>query len=343
MKYEIVLIGPMGGGGVPTNGASVKNYYLENKLRECTNRMVTIDTEYWKKNPLVLLKMLGIILFYPKAKFILSLNNLSAYRVISLFYRLPRKRCVYYWVIGGSIADWIKEGRVSSKPYSVIHSFLVEGKSMVQSLSESGLNNAILVPNFKKITYLPQKGVQGDVVRFLFLSRINPHKGCDFILSAARKLNEKYQKRFLIDFYGNVAPEYPDFTEKINAILNVQYKGFIDLRDIKNYDILASYDALLFPTYWHGEGFPGIIVDAFIAGLPVIASDWHLNKEIVSDGETGFLIKHCNEEELYKVMEQCIITPQILHSMKSACQREAIKYDVDAVLTPELFKTIGLI
>ena len=30
---------------------------------------------------------------------------------------------------------------------------------------------------------------------------------------------------------------------------------------------------MLFPTYWHGEGFPGIVIDAFVAGLLVVATD----------------------------------------------------------------------
>lgn len=343
MKNDIVFIGPMGGGKIPNNGASIKNYYIVNKLRESTKRIVVVDTECWKKNPFILIKLIGVILCNPKAKYILSLNNMSAYRVISLLNRLPRKRCVYYWVIGGSIADWIKEGRVSCRSYRAVHIFLVEGNSMVQTLSDCGFNNAVYVPNFKKIDYLPEKINQDSLVRFLFLSRINPHKGCDYILSVARQLNKIYRDKYQIDFYGEVASEYTDFQEKVDALPNVNYKGFIDLRESKNYDVLAVYDAMLFPTYWHGEGFPGIMVDAFVAGLPVIASDWHLNKDIVSDGETGFIIKPCDEKVLYETMEKCIKNPQLLREMKAACQREAMKYNVDSVVTPDLFKSIGLI
>ena len=340
---QIIFIGPMGGGKIPTNGASVKNFYIAEKLQKHSKQIILIDTEKWKKNPFILFKLVLVILFKPKAKYILSLNNMSAYRLISVLNIFPRKRDIYYWVIGGSIADWIKQGRVSKTPYLLVSYFLVEGNSMKHTLNECGFDNIIVVPNFKKITYIPLKPNAGKKVRFLFLSRINPHKGCDYILSVTKRLSQIYEDKFEVDFYGEVSKEYSDFYEKVESLPNVSYKGFIDLRENRNYDKIAGYDAMLFPTYWHGEGFPGIMVDALIAGLPIIASDWHLNKNIVNDGKTGILIAPCDEEALYRAMEECIKNPIYIRLMASECQKSATNFDVDKVVTPELFKTIGLI
>lgn len=341
-KNTIIFIGPMGGGGIPTNGASVKNYYIVKKLRECAVDLILVDTERWKKEPLVLLKLLYVIIFNPKAKYILSLNSMSAYRVLSFFNFLPTKRCVYYWTIGGSVANWILDGKVSAKVYKVVYKFLVEGTSMVESLRKCGFNNAICVPNFKNIEFIPQKQNRNKKVRFLFLSRINPLKGCDYIINCAKKLNIQFSSDFEIDFYGEIASNYSDFITKIDALPNVNYKGFIDLRKSENYNLLAQYDVMLFPTYWPGEGFPGILIDAFIAGLPVIASDWHLNRDIISNGKTGFLVRANDEEDLYRMMSKCIENPAIARSMSENCQREAKKYDTNAVVTYRLFKDINL-
>lgn len=174
------------------------------------------------------------------------------------------------------------------------------------------------------------------------LSRINPLKGSDYIINCAKKLNIQFSNDFEIDFYGEIASNYSDFITKIDALPNVNYKGFIDLRKSENYNLLAQYDVMLFPTYWPGEGFPGILIDAFIAGLPVIASDWHLNKDIISNGKTGFLVKANDEEDLYKMMGKCIQNPAIARSMSENCQREAKKYDTNAVITYSLFKDINL-
>ncbi len=341
-KHKVIFIGPMGGGGIPTNGASVKNYYIVKKLREYAANLKMIDTELWKKNPLVLLRLLYVIIVNPKAKYILSLNSMSAYRVLGFMNLLPKKRCVYYWTIGGSVANWILDGKVSAEVYKVVYKFLVEGTSMVDSLKKSGFDNAICVPNFKNIDFIPQKYNRNKKVRFLFLSRINPLKGCDYILNCAQKLNMQFSDDFEIDFYGEIASNYPNFMTKVDTLPNVNYKGFIDLRKSENYNILAQYDVMLFPTYWPGEGFPGIIIDAFIAGLPVIASDWHLNKDIISNGKTGFLVKANDEDDLYNMMSKCIEKPAIARSMSENCQIEAKKYDTNSVVTYSLFKDINL-
>ena len=58
----------------------------------------------------------------------------------------------------------------------------------------------------------------------------------------------------------------------------------------------------MFPTTWKGEGFPGVIIDAYAAGLPVIATDWNLNKEIICEGENGFIIPPNDVQALAKKM-----------------------------------------
>ena len=77
----------------------------------------------------------------------------------------------------------------------------------------------------------------------------------------------------------------------INHFRNAKYGGFLNLQEESGYTVLSQYDVMIFPTYWEGEGFPGVLVDALIAGLPVIASNWHLNSEVIEEGKTGWLIE----------------------------------------------------
>lgn len=174
------------------------------------------------------------------------------------------------------------------------------------------LDGVIEVPNFKPIEYYPTIGQKypnsNRPLRFVFLSRIMPEKGCDYILEATRLLNEEgYEKRFTVDFYGKIADGYScAFNEKINSLKNATYQGFLNLREKEGYDQLSNYDMMLFPTYWRGEGFAGVFIDAFISGVPMIATDWAHNRIILEDGKTALFIPTHNVLALKEKMRQCI-------------------------------------
>ena len=313
-KQKVIFIGPAGGGKVPQNGASAKNYHLMNYFHKKKINVVSADTENWRKNPLVLVKLVFFILFNPNAKYIIATNNMSSYRVLQIMSLFPRKRSIVYWIIGGSIAEWIKEGKVNAKPFRIVDVFLAEGKKMQETLSGVGFKNTIYVPNFKCIDYLPEKKAKtDDKMHFVFLSRIIPEKGCNTIIEAV-----------------------------ISIINNISYKGFLDLRNQRNYDILAKYDAMLFPTYWHGEGFPGIIIDAFVSGLPVIATDWSLNADIIEDGKTGVILKENTIEALADAMDTMINNPKSVELMSKTCQNSAMNFDIKNVVSDKLLEKIGI-
>ncbi len=107
--------------------------------------------------------------------------------------------------------------------------------------------------------------------------------------------------------------------------------------------MLAGYDAMLFPTFFYGEGFAGIFIDAFISGLPVIASDWSLNGEIIKNGKTGWIVPNRNVDELANTMERVIRHPEQAWEMGQACQAQCMEYDTDHVVTPSLLKQLGLL
>jgi glycosyltransferase involved in cell wall biosynthesis len=181
-----------------------------------------------------------------------------------------------------------------------------------------------------------------EATRFVFLSRIIPEKGCNYIFDALDILNAQgMAERIAVHFYGTIDDGYrQEFTQKTAAVPNAEYKGFLDLRKTENYDILADYDAMLFPTYWPGEGFPGIIVDAFIAGLPVIATDWAHNSEIIEHQQTGIIIPPHSPEALAQQMHHLANAPMEISRMSQNCRNKAKLYDTRNVLSEALFRSI---
>ena len=341
---KILFIGDCGNFKNTSNGVYAKNIQLFNRLKEVFVTLKHVNTNNWKKNPSVLLNVLRSIWQYRKKDIIISLNTYSSYKLIKIVKRLFPSIRLNYFVIGGILPNFISQPEMKQREcYSIVKWFIVESQEMKRKMKLLGYMNVIHIPNFKKITYIPEKSTETSVpFRFVFLSRIIPEKGCDLIMEATRRINKEIgEDKFLVHFYGKVDDSYESqFLKTINEIPNAEYKGFLNLADVSNYDVLASYYAMLFPTFWKGEGFPGILIDAMIAGTPVIASEWGYNTEIIENGTTGIIIKSKNVDELANAMNSFICNHSKVAEMTRHCRIQAMEYDTAKVLNKDLFAKI---
>lgn len=333
--HQILFIGNIQYGESPTGGgAQAKNQIFLNFLQSKYKNVSFYDT--WKKNKLLsLFTILFKIITSPKKKIILSLTFHGVYLLSKFLTQLRIKRDVDYWVIGGDIAACIKEGRLDAKVFfAYFNKIIVEAKYMADELEILGITNVQVVPNFKNIPYVVAEKKQNSNLKFVYLARLIEEKGVGLIIDACRQLGEC---GFEIDFYGSTSSIYSNEYFKRLGLSNVNYKGFLNLDSKEGYSVLASYDVLLFPTYFEGEGFPGVLIDAFICGLPVITTNFHANPEIVSDGISGIIIQPNNLEELKKAMSTFIEGKYNLLEMKANARKSAKFYDVSNVLKDELF------
>ena len=341
---KILFIGDCGNFKNTSNGVYAKNIQLFNRLKEVFVTLKHVNTNNWKKNPSVLLNVLRSIWQYRKKDIIISLNTYSSYKLIKIVKRLFPSIRLNYFVIGGILPNFISQLEMKQREcYSIVKWFMVESQEMKRKMELLGYKNVIHIPNFKKIAYIPEKSTEPSVpFRFVFLSRIIPEKGCDLIMEATRRINKEIgEDKFLVHFYGKIDDSYESqFLKIINEIPNAEYKGFLNLADVSNYDVLASYSAMLFPTFWKGEGFPGILIDAMIAGTPVIASEWGYNTEIIENGTTGIIIKSKNVDELANAMNSFICNHSKVAEMTRHCRIQAMEYDTAKVLNKDLFAKI---
>lgn len=345
---SIILIGPIIKGGVPCTGDTVKNQLFLKRFNEVFDKVFAVDTYRWQKRPWCLLEIMCKVLFHKRDKIVVSANPGSADKIFSLLRVLGISKRSFYWVVGGSFHKMIECKRFKVRNYRELKGIFVQGESMVKTLYASGLTNVMYVPNSKYINHIPHKSFfNDDKFHFVFLSRVEREKGCDDIFRACNLLRDKgYEGKFDITFYGKTTTDlsYKDVFEKaVNMHSDLIYKGLLDLRDLSNYDELANYNVMLFPTFWDGEGFPGVIIDAYIAGLPVIASDWNLNKDVVEDGKTGWIIPSRDVEALAEKMIFAIEHPEIVKLFSENSSAKAMEYDSRNVLSEENLKKIGLL
>lgn len=345
-KSRVILVGSQNLGGLLDDGETMKNYMLARELERQGCRVYRIDTRNRPQRALYMIKYLYNLVFRRDSKIVFSASTFVAYKMLKIALLLGWKGdSLYYWVIGGAFGTKIEENAIDKDVYLSLHKIIVEGASMKKQLEQCGFQNVMVLPNFKDIDYIPAiKPKQRDgITRFVFLSRVMPEKGVDYIVEATKLLIDDGTTQFKVDLFGAIDDNY--FVTLNNAIIdidNINYKGYLKL-DANGYDALSSYDVMLFPTYWHGEGFPGIIIDAFVAGVPVIASDWNLNSSLIKNGEDGIIIPAHSPEVLAKEMKEIIMRKVNLQEMSVKAQESCMNYDSKHVITKELLEKLNIL
>ncbi len=345
-KKNIILIGAIRHGREAICGETMKNQLFIERFQHFFHHIYIIDTFRWQRRPWILGKILLYLLWAPTSKVVISSSTRGAYLLIRFLYYFRLKQEIYFWVVGGSFHKMLERGLIKRKYLYYLKKILVQSPKMQAVIENNGFSNVMYVPNSKPILYLPHYSHKNrDIFRFVFLSRIAPQKGVNYIFDCVRKLNELgFQKVFIVDFYGKVSKNYQEeFFTQINLHSNITYKGLLNLRENEGYNILSTYDIMLFPTYWEGEGFPGVILDAYIAGLPVIASDWNFNTEVVQSGKTGIIVPPHDSNALLEAMLSVIKGNIDIKFLSENSRKEAYNYDSRKILSKELLEKIGLV
>ena len=155
--------------------------------------------------------------------------------------------------------------------------------------------------------------------RIGILGRIAPEKGQLDFLQAARLLPSNYQ--FIICgaplFSDPSSQSYFERVREQAAGLPVEFLGWRD--DVPT--VLSTLDLLVVPSA-PGEATTRVILEAFAAGVPVVASNSGGIPEIISDGETGFLTPPSDPTKLAARILAAMTNPAALHRIAENARRE---------------------
>jgi glycosyltransferase involved in cell wall biosynthesis len=75
-------------------------------------------------------------------------------------------------------------------------------------------------------------------------------------------------------------------------------------------------DIFVFPS--HYEGLPGALLEAMIAGLPVVATPVDGNSELIEDGVTGIFVPPHDSDTLADRLVELLSDPERQHTLGSA-------------------------
>lgn len=339
MSDMICIVGHFGKGKTLLNGQTIKTDSIFNALsgRLDPERICTVDScggikrlPGITKDLIRAFKNCGDIIIMPAE------NGLKYFVPVCSALNKLYKRRLRYIVVGGWLPEYLREhGNIASK-LKKFHSIYVETNAMKRSLEQIGFGNVFVMPNFKNIKALSLDELKTEYrapFRFCTFSRVMKEKGIEDAALAVEKINlSRGAEVCSLDIYGQIDEAQKQWFDGLTARCSssIKYAGMVDPDESVN--VLKDYFALIFPTYYSGEGFAGTLIDAFAAGLPVIASDWRYNSETVEDGVTGLLFRAKDEDMLIEKLEWAIDHSDAIMKMKPACIDKAHEYSPEKAL-----------
>ena len=344
---KIGIIGHFGGKENILDGQTIKTKILHEELSKVIDwEIMKVDTYYKKKNPVKLLIDTFKCLFSTKDIIVLlSGNGMKFYFPILSFFAQKFHTNIYHDVICGNLDVYVSKYPKFKKYLNSFQINWVETAGMKGRLEKQGIENCEVMPNFKRLSIASidiSKQKFSEPYRFCIFSRVMREKGIEDAIDAIESINEEAGKEICsLDIYGRIDDGYVERFEKVlKQVTNaIQYKGMVPYD--KSVDAIKDYYALLFPTYWKGEGFPGTIVDAFSAGLPVIATDWNCNSEIVENEINGVLYPNEEIRTLKEAIMYMINNSDKIIQMKGKCLKTAQIYQPD-IYIKKIINTINI-
>lgn len=137
-----------------------------------------------------------------------------------------------------------------------------------------------------------------------YVGRLSEEKGIlNFIESIPLILKQKPDLNIWIIGDGDLKNNVDKYLSQNGLENNVKLVGWSSREDLPKY--LNSLKLLVIPSYT--EGLPNVMLEAMACGTPVLATGVGAIPDIISDGETGFIMENnspeCIAENIFRAME----------------------------------------
>jgi glycosyltransferase involved in cell wall biosynthesis len=227
-------------------------------------------------------------------------------------------RMAYRWVFGG--AEVI---HLSERLYRDVAPVVARARFHV-------------VANGLDVGTIPPVEGQRRIPTVLFLSNLYESKGPLDLLEACRRVLARGVEHNLV-FAG--AGAEPDVVDRIVAAgPPVSWVGAVD--GTRKAALLGEADVFVFPSWYHFECQPLVVIEAMAAGKAIIASDEAAIPDLVADGESGLIVPGRSVDAIADALERLLLAPELRASLGEAARARYCRHYTAAHFQQRLAHTL---
>ena len=193
--------------------------------------------------------------------------------------------------------------------------------------------NGVEKPNYHEPRIIKEKFALEKDSYILFLARIVPEKGLDYLIDAYKQLSTN-KKLVIAGGASHTNEYYQKIIEKVKNNKNIIMTGFVQGEALE--ELFSNCFLYCLPS--DVEGMPISLLEAMSYGKNCLVSDIEENKEVVEDMATTF--KKSNVEDLKIQLEKCLTEKNNRKSSEDIANFVIKKYNWDEVVdkTAKLYR-----
>lgn len=148
------------------------------------------------------------------------------------------------------------------------------------------------------------------------VGRLERQKAQDLLL---RALPEVPDVRCVIVGEGELRGSLEELAASLGVADRVEFTGWRD--DAR--ELLKTFDLVINPSYFEAQGTT--IMEAMLAGVPVVATDVGGTSDVISEGETGWLSRPNDAADLARAIREALADPDALRAAGRRAREVALE------------------
>lgn len=171
-----------------------------------------------------------------------------------------------------------------------------------------------------------ERGYRQEDFILIYTAEFIPRKNHELLFSILPQLAEKISNlQIVLCGKGPLLEQYKRFTQEKN-VPNVLFTGYT--AEVADWCRLS--DVLIMPSFQ--EGLPLAMIEAMATGLPVVASNIRGHRDVVCDGENGFLCNLNKPTDFVRHITLLYKNPSLRQEMGARNAIAARKFSLGEVL-----------